>query len=75
MTGSSRELIVLSMNLRTYDAAKQSWNIKWLNAPAGTCGDLGPEELARVAFNGQSIIYAHLRFKQPVGAPACVRAT
>jgi hypothetical protein len=61
MTGSSRELIVLSMNLRTYDATKQSWNVKWLNALAGTCGDLGPEELARVAFNGQSIIYASNR--------------
>ncbi len=55
MTGSSRELIVLSINLRTYDATKQSWKMKWLNAQAGTCGDLGPEELAR---NGQSIIYA-----------------
>jgi hypothetical protein len=58
MTGSPRELIVLSLNLRTYDATKQSWNIKWLNALAGTCGDLVPEELARVRFNGQSMIHA-----------------
>jgi len=58
MTGSSRELIVLSMNLCTHDATKQIRNIKWLNALAGTCGDLGPEEFARVACNGQSIIYA-----------------
>src|SRR5271167_1459991 len=28
MTGSSGELIVLGMNLRTYDATKQIWNIK-----------------------------------------------
>ena len=58
MTGSPRELIVLSENLRTYDATKQIRNIKWLNALAGTCVDLGPEELARVRFNGQSTIYA-----------------
>ena len=45
MTGSSGELIVLGMNLRTYDAIKQIWNIKWLNALAGTWVDLGPEEL------------------------------
>ena len=57
MTGSPRELIVLSLNLGTYDATKQSWNIRWLNVLAGTCGDLVPEELARVRFNGQSIIY------------------
>jgi hypothetical protein len=31
MTGASGELIVLGMNLRTYDATKQTWNIKWLN--------------------------------------------
>lgn len=36
MTGSSGELIVLGLNLRTYDAAKRTWNIKWLNALAGT---------------------------------------
>lgn len=28
MTGSSRDLIVLGMNFRTYDAAKQIWNLK-----------------------------------------------
>src|ERR1700733_3936216 len=36
MTGPSGELIVLGMNFRAYDAAKQIWNIKWLNALAGT---------------------------------------
>jgi len=63
MIGSSGDLIVLGMNLRTYDASKQMWNIKWLNALAGTWVDLGPEELGGVRFDGQSIIYA---FREPV---------
>jgi hypothetical protein len=45
MSGSSAELIVLGINLRTYDATKRIWNMKWLNALAGTCVDLGPEQL------------------------------
>jgi len=72
MTGSSGELIVLGMNLRTYDATKQIWNIKWLNALAGTWVDLGPEELGGVTFDGQSIIYA---FKEPVATHAYTRAS
>jgi hypothetical protein len=72
MAGSSGELIVLGMNLRAYDAAKQIWNIKWLNALAGTWLDLGPEELGGVRFDGQSIIYA---FQEPVAAHAYTRAT
>jgi len=72
MIGSSGDLIVLGMNLRTYDASKQMWNIKWLNALAGTWVDLGPEELGGVRFDGQSIIYA---FREPVAAHAYTRAT
>jgi hypothetical protein len=72
MTGASGELIVLGMNLRTYDATKQIWNIKWPNALAGTWLDLGPEELGGVTFDGQSIIYA---FKEPVAAHTYTRAS
>lgn len=72
MIGSTGQLIVLGMNLRTYDAPKQSWNMKWLNALAGTWVDLGPEELGGVRFEGQSIIYA---FKEPVAAHPYTRAT
>ena len=72
MTGSSGELIVLGMNLRTYDVIKQAWNIKWLNALAGTWIDLGPQELGGVRFDGESIIYA---FKEPVAAHPYTRAT
>jgi hypothetical protein len=72
MTSSSGELIVLGMNLQTYDAARQTWNIKWLNALARTWVDLGPEELGGVTFDGQSIIYV---FKEPVAVHAYTRAT
>ena len=72
MTGSSGDLIVLGMNLRAYDVAKQIWNMKWLNAMAGTWVDLGPEDLGGVRFDGQSIIYA---FKEPVAAHCYTRAT
>ncbi len=72
MTGSSGELIVLGMNFRTYDAAKQIWNMKWLNALAGTWTDLGREEFGGVRFDGQSITYA---FKEPVAAHPYTRAT
>ena len=40
MTGSSGELIVLGLNFRVYDATKQIWKIKWLNALDGTWWDL-----------------------------------
>ncbi len=72
MTGSSGELIVLGMNFRTYDAAKQIWNIRWLNALAGNWTDLVSEEFGGVRFDGQSILYA---FKEPVASHAYTRAT
>jgi Protein of unknown function (DUF1579) len=72
MTGSSGELIVLGMNLRAYDAAKQAWNMKWLSALAGTWVDLGPEELGGVSFDGRSITYV---LREPMAAHAYTRAT
>jgi len=72
MTSPSGELIVLGMNYRTYDAAKQIWNIKWLNALAGTWMDLGSQDLGGVRFDGESVIYA---FKEPMAAHAYTRAT
>jgi hypothetical protein len=72
MTGSAGELIVLGLNFRTYDAAKQVWNIKWLNALAGSWTDLGTQELGGVKFDGQSVIYI---FKEPVAGHAYTRAT
>jgi hypothetical protein len=72
MTDGSGALIVLGVNVRTYDATKQMWNMKWLNALAGTWVDLGPEELGGVQFDGESIVYV---FKEPVAAHAYTRAT
>ena len=72
MTGSGGELMVLGLNLRAYDATKQTWNMKWLNALAGTWIDLGPEELGGVKFVDQSIIYT---FKESMAGHAYTRAT
>jgi hypothetical protein len=72
MTDSAGNLIVLGMNYRVYDAAKRVWNIKWLNALAGTWTDLGPEELGGVRDDGQSIVYV---FREPMAAHAYTRAS
>jgi hypothetical protein len=72
MTGSSGELLVLGLNLRTDDATSQTWNMKWLNALAGTWVDLGPAELGGVSVDGRSIVYA---LREPVAAHAYTRAT
>lgn len=72
MTDPSGKLLVLGMNLRTYDAAKQTWNMKWLNALAGRWVDLGPEELGGVSLDGRSITYV---LEEPVAAHAYTRAT
>jgi hypothetical protein len=72
MTGPSGELIVVGLNLRVYDPARQVWNIKWLNALAGTWVDLGPEELGGVRVDDRSITYA---FEEPMAGHAYTRAT
>ena len=72
MSDASGELIVLGMNVRTYDAASDTWNLKWLNALAGTWVDLGPKELGGVMVDGRSVVYA---FKEPVAAHTYTRAT
>jgi hypothetical protein len=65
MLGADGKLIVLGMNFRVYDASKQSWNIKWLNALDGTWTDLTSEELGGVKFEGGSVSYT---FREPAGA-------
>lgn len=72
MTNSSGEVIVLGMNFRSYDAANEMWNMKWLNALEGTWTQLGAEELRGVRFDGQSIIYM---FQEPIASHAYTRAT
>lgn len=72
MTDGNGKLIVLGMNFRSYDAEKQTWNIKWLNAFSGTWTDLSPSELGGVHFSGPSVMYA---FKEPVADHKYTRAT
>ena len=72
MTSPSGELIVLGTNFRTYDATRQVWNLRWLNALAGTWVELGPEELGGVTFQGTSVTYA---LKEPMAGHALTRAT
>jgi hypothetical protein len=72
MLDAAGETIVFGLNLRVYDAARQRWNIKWLDAPAGTWLDLGPEKLGGISFEDGSISYA---FEEPMAGHAPTRAT
>jgi len=72
MTTPAGELLVLGVNLRSYDAEKKTWNMKWLNALAGTWVDLGPEELGGVQDDKKAITYV---MKEPVGPHKLTRAT
>jgi len=72
MTTAAGELMVLGINLRSYDAKKKTWNLKWLNALTGTWTDLGPEELGGVVADGKAISY---RMREPVARHAFTRAT
>ena len=72
MTKPTGELLVLGVNVRTYDVKKRGWNLRWLNALDGTWLDLGPDELGGIAMDDQSITYS---FQEPVAAHAFTRAT
>ncbi len=72
MTTPAGELAVLGMNFRSYDAKKKTWNMKWLNALAGTWVDLGPDDLGGVKADEKTITYS---MKEPVAAHLLTRAT
>jgi hypothetical protein len=72
MTDPYGDLIVLGENFRTYDAATQTWNIRWLNALTGTWTNLVSPDLGGVKINGSSITYA---FKEPTATHPYTRAT
>jgi hypothetical protein len=72
MMSPSGDLLVFGVNFRAYDAAKKIWNLKWLDALAGTWTDLGPEELGGVRFDGRSVSYA---FHEPMVPHRYTRAT
>lgn len=75
MTDTSGKLIVLGLNLRAYDASKQTWNIKWLNALTGAWTDLTPSELGGVTYDGPSITYTFKEQAPLDGAHVYTRAT
>jgi hypothetical protein len=72
MVTPAGELLVLGMNLRSYDAQKKAWNLKWLNALDGTWTDPGPEELGGVVADGTAISY---RMKEPMARHQFTRST
>jgi hypothetical protein len=72
MTGAAGELLVLGVNFRSYDPAKKTWNMKWLNALGGSWIDLGPEELGGVQIDDQGITYC---LKEPVAPHVFSRST
>jgi hypothetical protein len=65
MFGAGGEAIVHGINFRVYDAVKQTWNIKWLNALEGTWMDLTPVEFGGVKSEGRSVSYI---FREFIGA-------
>jgi hypothetical protein len=72
MTTLAGDLMVLGINLRSYDAKKKTWNMKWLNALGGTWIDLGTEELGGVKIDEKGITYS---MKEPVASHVLTRAT
>lgn len=72
MTTLAGKLLVLGINMRTYDSKKKAWNMKWLNALAGTWVDLGPEDLGGVTADEKAVSYS---MKEPVARHAFTRAT
>lgn len=72
MKGPSGALAVLGMNFRTYDATRQIWNVRWLNALDGRWTNLVSEEFGGLQFDDHSIVYA---FKEPLAPHAYTRAT
>lgn len=72
MTDRKGALVVLGMNIRTYDASKKAWHIKWLNALSGTWTDLVSGISGGMSITDRAITYS---FKEPVATQAYTRAT
>lgn len=72
MTTPAGDLMVLGLNLRSYDAKKKAWSMKWLNAMAGTWTDLGSPEQGGVQVSEKGITYI---LKEPLAQHRFTRAT
>lgn len=71
MMNSAGDLIVLGLNVRSYNAAGSRWQIRWLNAKSGAWTDLASDELGGVVCGGNSITYA---FTEPTAGHPYTRA-
>ena len=72
MTDLSGKLIVLGNNYRSYDPARKTWSIRWLDAVSGSWTDLATPELGGATFDGASVSYV---FREPMANHAFTRAT
>jgi hypothetical protein len=72
MFDASGKLLVLGVNLRTYESARKKWNIRWLQALEGSWTDLAPEEFGGVQFCGRSLSYI---FREPMAPHTYSRVT
>jgi hypothetical protein len=72
MTDATGKLVVLGMNFRVYDVARHAWQIRWLNALAGTWLELGADELGGVQVDNQTVSYV---FRETVAGHAYTRAS
>jgi hypothetical protein len=72
MTTRANELLVYGLNIRAYDPKGRVWNMKWLDALAGTWTELGSEELGGVVIHETGITY---RIVEPTAGHRFTRAT
>ncbi|MGH7710415.1 MAG: hypothetical protein ACRD2A_09965 [Vicinamibacterales bacterium] len=72
MTRPTGELLVLGLNVRSYDVNKKVWTMKWLNALGGNWTDLGSDALGGLTMDERSITYV---LHEPVAGHAFTRAT
>ena len=65
---SAGTLVQLGQNIRSYDAARRRWVIRWLDALAGTWLELAPPDLGDVVMTETSITYYHHLPEGPAAA-------
>jgi hypothetical protein len=65
---SAGTLVQLGQNIRSYDAARRRWVIRWHDALAGTWLELAPPDLGDVAMTDTSITYYHHLPEGPAAA-------
>jgi hypothetical protein len=72
MSRATGELLVLGLNVRSYDVNKKTWTMKWVNALGGNWTDLGSDKFGGVKVDQDSITYI---LEEPLATHAFTRAT